>query len=121
MDFNITWEQFLWAFCCISSRAFPKLNGKVIGSDSTTTKSVNEGQEAIDPEVCMWPVLDMFNHKLNQPIEWNTCLLKDSICYVCKGDTDICIGIEVFSNVSKKLLIVYFVYLYFFLVRPKRQ
>ncbi|KAI8804258.1 hypothetical protein BJ742DRAFT_871969 [Cladochytrium replicatum] len=92
---SLTWQNFLWAYSAISSRAFPKqkssLNGSankpaqnhsvdpvfpVIGNSDQT---ILEGESIFsignprveECEVCMWPILDMLNHKTGQKMEWN--------------------------------------------------
>ena len=59
----LTYEEFLWAFCSITSRAFPK--------SQTSKKDHETTQDWLNlSEICLYPVLDMLNHKRGQKIEW---------------------------------------------------
>lgn len=106
----LSWENFLWAYVSISSRAFPLLSGSIsagqglhaINSSSNTSvgDDLNDDLKRDPTEVCMWPILDMFNHKLNQKIEWSTLLKPQHVSYIAR---DVCkVGEEINSNYGPK-------------------
>ncbi|CDH54294.1 hypothetical protein RO3G_06808 [Lichtheimia corymbifera JMRC:FSU:9682] len=53
---NISWDDYLWAYCVLSSRSFPY-------------KLIDPTKEDIPSEV-LFPLLDALNHKPNTRITW---------------------------------------------------
>jgi hypothetical protein len=53
----LNYDSFLWAYCAISSRAFPN-----------TTASASSSE--IRKELVMWPILDLMNHNHDCKMEW---------------------------------------------------
>ncbi|KAJ3112402.1 hypothetical protein HDU96_004581 [Phlyctochytrium bullatum] len=86
---TVDYQQFLWAYCAIASRAFPKASGGVVkpedGSD-TKTDSLDPFSTSRVAELCLYPVLDMLNHKRDRKIEWNS-VVKPGISFVAKEST----------------------------------
>ena len=85
-------KDFLWAFASISSRAFPKAKPKGL-YDST----LQSDWIAIS-EICLYPVLDMLNHKRNFKIEW--VMTDQGVSFISKQD--IPANTEVFNNYGSK-------------------
>ncbi|KAI9328798.1 hypothetical protein BDR26DRAFT_825686 [Obelidium mucronatum] len=85
---DLSFDSLAWAYSAIISRAFPKGKSIIVdGSLDTQTAAsagVEDGEVATrqkgygqnDPkalfELCLYPVLDMINHKRGQEIEWNS-------------------------------------------------
>lgn len=84
-----TWnlENFIWAFCTILSRAFPK---------ATTTSEIENWITL--SEICLYPVLDMLDHKRNQKIHWD--MRKDGVAFL--AGEELIEGTEVLNNYSLK-------------------
>ncbi|KAJ3346382.1 hypothetical protein HDU91_007052 [Kappamyces sp. JEL0680] len=61
-------KEFLWAYASITSRAFPK-SSTAKKSQPTSSTDPEEDWVTIS-EICLYPVLDMLNHKRNFKIEW---------------------------------------------------
>ncbi|KAI8618663.1 hypothetical protein BC830DRAFT_1107892 [Chytriomyces sp. MP71] len=73
---KLAFEELLWAYCAIQSRAFPKNMSVVVDGNHRSQDQDGSGQDikekdAALSELCLYPVLDMINHKRNQKIEWN--------------------------------------------------
>ncbi|KAI9205672.1 uncharacterized protein BJ171DRAFT_441384 [Polychytrium aggregatum] len=67
---TLTWDNMLWAYSAISSRAFPK---------SRLTKREEADDElpsvlGTASELCLYPVLDMLNHRRGYRIEWDATI-----------------------------------------------
>ncbi|KAJ1550712.1 hypothetical protein HK096_005457, partial [Nowakowskiella sp. JEL0078] len=104
---SLNWENFLWAYCAISSRAFPR---KKCRTDTDvlllkpSNKSNDSGFAIGDPrneecEVCMWPILDMLNHKTGQQMEWHS---KKDIGVAFVTQQAVIEGEELFNNYGPK-------------------
>ncbi|KAJ3260467.1 hypothetical protein HK103_000609 [Boothiomyces macroporosus] len=95
--FNGTWnlENFLWAYASITSRAFPKAKkDEKYGVDSSTIES----DWISISELCLYPVLDMLNHKRGFKIEWR---MKDNgVAFIAREE--IPKGSDVFNNYGPK-------------------
>jgi hypothetical protein len=85
-------KDLIWAYCSITSRAFPK--------SSKQKSSVEEtGQDWITiSEICLYPVLDMLNHKRNFKIEW--IMSDQGVSFVSREN--IPMNTEVFNNYGPK-------------------
>ncbi|KAI9101939.1 hypothetical protein DFS34DRAFT_437262 [Phlyctochytrium arcticum] len=68
---SLTWTNFLWAYSAISSRAFPKTKA-IVSSTHLQHDAALELAEIAEGKtvLCMYPILDMLNHRRAQPIEW---------------------------------------------------
>lgn len=80
-----TWERFLWAHSCFSSRGFPHTLSVPPGQASEAASAAVDGAvSALDydapeavaaahgsgPVGCMLPVLDILNHRYRTPVSW---------------------------------------------------
>ena len=81
-------ETVTWAFASISSRAFPKSNAVASNTLDWITTT----------ELCLYPILDMLNHKRNHKICWN--MSENGVSFVAGENT--CIGNEIFNNYGSK-------------------
>ncbi|TPX41624.1 hypothetical protein SeLEV6574_g05990 [Synchytrium endobioticum] len=124
---SMTWMNWLWSFCGVSSRAFPKrkfrnasgvlsmdgaggvgCNGLVDvsdgphGQDGTIRDSVLGDPRVEECELAMWPVLDMLNHQRNAKIEWVTTLAQGVSFINRQPDKIIRAHTEVFNNYGPK-------------------
>ncbi|KAI8906038.1 hypothetical protein EDD86DRAFT_65232 [Gorgonomyces haynaldii] len=81
---EMTQRDFEWGFCNILSRAFPRAAGT--GDDWITLA-----------EMCLFPVLDLLNHKREAKIKW---LLNDSVEFQLEENYNK--GQEVFNNYGHK-------------------
>ncbi|KAJ3286750.1 isoamyl acetate-hydrolyzing esterase [Rhizoclosmatium sp. JEL0117] len=89
-DSNIDFDDLAWAYAAIVSRAFPK-GRTVVVDDSHDLLDVltenDKGSGINNPntkvvELCLYPVLDMINHKRNQKIEWNAEKVPGGISFI---------------------------------------
>ncbi|KAJ3323721.1 hypothetical protein HDV06_001451 [Boothiomyces sp. JEL0866] len=95
--FNGSWTlaNFLWAYASITSRAFPKAKKEEkFGVDSSTIES----DWISISELCLYPVLDMLNHKRGFKIEWR--MKDEGVAFIARED--ICEGSDVFNNYGPK-------------------
>ena len=65
----LDWDNLLWAYSAISSRAFPRSSG--------TNGDRNE--------LCLWTILDLMNHDHNSKIEWN--ITKEGVYFIAQEKT----------------------------------
>jgi SET domain len=86
-DGQWSYENFIWAFCAISSRAFPK---------ATTASEISDWVTL--HEICLYPVLDMLDHKRNHKIQWD--MSKDGVAFM--AGEEVGMGLEVFNNYGSK-------------------
>ncbi|TPX32206.1 hypothetical protein SmJEL517_g04649 [Synchytrium microbalum] len=109
----LTFDHWLWAYCSISSRAFPKRRSAAASEPDkivdTNKKPEEYSMRADDPfilgdprveecELAMWPVLDMLNHARGHKIEWITS--HDGISFVAQQS--VAKGAEVMNNYGPK-------------------
>lgn len=91
-DLKIEKSQFIWGFALITSRAFPK-------SNSILDSHGNSRHDWISlSEICLYPILDLLNHKSGQMIEWQ--MNGDGVGFVAKEL--ISAGFEVYNNYGPK-------------------
>jgi hypothetical protein len=83
----LTYENLLWAYCAITSRAFPKSRPSVQDSDWTNLS-----------EICLFPVLDMINHKPYRKIEWQ--MSSEGVRFITMEP--VAAGDELFNNYGPK-------------------
>jgi hypothetical protein len=88
---HVTNEEFLWAFCSITSRAFPK-------SDSSRQQNQTQEDWISLSEICLYPVLDMLNHKRNHKIEW--IMSDEGVGFIAREPIEA--GTEIFNNYGSK-------------------
>ncbi|KAJ3174554.1 hypothetical protein HK101_010944 [Irineochytrium annulatum] len=62
---GLAYKELLWGYAVIASRAFPKQRGAEADADAVVAT------EAVS-ELCLYPVLDMLNHRRATKIEWNS-------------------------------------------------
>ncbi|KAJ3236449.1 hypothetical protein HDU81_010744 [Chytriomyces hyalinus] len=70
----LTFSELRWGYGVIQSRAFPKNKSVAILDECEQQQNgdaKSDEKQALS-ELCLYPVLDMINHKHNQKIEWNT-------------------------------------------------
>ncbi|KAJ3274566.1 hypothetical protein HDV01_002408 [Terramyces sp. JEL0728] len=92
---NWTFETFLWAYASITSRAFPKAKKEErFGIDSSTIES----DWISISELCLYPVLDMLNHKRGFKIEWR--MKDDGVAFIAREE--IPEGSDVYNNYGPK-------------------
>jgi hypothetical protein len=101
LDFGL----FLWAYCSITSRAFPKtvkskidIQEKGIAGEDRIDTTTHEDDWICITEICLYPVLDMFNHNKDCKIVWK--MTPDGVSFVAQED--IAKGAEVFNNYGPK-------------------
>ncbi|KAJ3127507.1 hypothetical protein HK098_006285 [Nowakowskiella sp. JEL0407] len=99
---SLSLENIIWAYSVIASRAFPEKkvadseddrrnSGEENGSDggdATEFMLGNPRNEECD--VCLWPILDMLDHKPNHKVEWRTTKSGVSLVFqdpIQAGDT----------------------------------
>ncbi|KAJ3394943.1 hypothetical protein HDU92_006408 [Lobulomyces angularis] len=98
---TLTWNNFLWAYSAISSRAFPLLKGRIDSNDDKVfNESIKPENNAKNPECCMWPVLDMCDHKLDYKIEWSSVARPGYVSYIAREDTKL--NTELYTNYGAK-------------------
>jgi hypothetical protein len=85
---EISRSDFLWAYSAINSRVFPKKNTSTNTQKNWLTVS----------DMCLFPVLDLLNHKRGQKITWN--MDEKGVSFV--AGEDIKRGSEVFNNYGSK-------------------
>ncbi|KAI8830081.1 hypothetical protein BJ741DRAFT_621058 [Chytriomyces cf. hyalinus JEL632] len=69
----LTFDELRWGYGVIQSRAFPKNKSVAIVDEcERQNEDVKLDEKQALSELCLYPVLDMINHKHNQKIEWNT-------------------------------------------------
>ncbi|KAI8925435.1 hypothetical protein BC831DRAFT_415026 [Entophlyctis helioformis] len=85
----LTRERLLWAASAVWSRAFPKArpDKSQAGQDWTSLY-----------EICMYPILDMLNHKRGHRIEWK--MSDEGVSFVAVDGT--AKGAELFNNYGPK-------------------
>ncbi|ORX63706.1 SET domain-containing protein [Anaeromyces robustus] len=120
----LTWKNFLWAYSSIYSRGFPSratktkhnhdndntndndnnnnINNKASIKDIIKTKSTEEFSIG-NPEVekcnfCLWPGVDMLNHRRGQRITWK---VENGMVHFIT-DEDLEAGKECFNNYGPK-------------------
>jgi len=119
----LTWKNFLWAYSSIYSRGFPsratrtklnhndddnddnhndKIDDKASIKDIIKTKSTEEFSIG-NPEVekcnfCLWPGVDMLNHRRGQSITWK---VENGMVQFITGE-DLEAGKECFNNYGPK-------------------
>ncbi len=104
---GLSLKQFFWAFCSISSRAFPRLqqessSAEHSSTDTTPTQKTivtNTPGQAFN-EICLYPFLDMLNHQRAHPIEWNTKRVDGHVAFIALKQVSK--GQEVFNNYGAK-------------------
>ncbi|KAJ3024250.1 UNVERIFIED_CONTAM: hypothetical protein HDU68_008260 [Siphonaria sp. JEL0065] len=83
---TFSFDSLAWAYSAIISRAFPKGKSIIVDGSLDTSSAASgissdesrreKGFGQNDPkalfELCLYPVLDMINHKRGQEIEWNS-------------------------------------------------
>ncbi|KAI9366062.1 hypothetical protein DFJ73DRAFT_806937 [Zopfochytrium polystomum] len=74
---RIKFEDMLWAYSVVASRAFPRVYGEGESAPTVTDEDDEDGWTDINEkeeshEVCLYPVLDMLNHDRKSRIEWNS-------------------------------------------------
>ncbi|KAJ3148776.1 hypothetical protein HDU86_007331 [Geranomyces michiganensis] len=95
---SLHWKNFLWAYSAISSRAFPRAQS----ADADEREHVAE--EALElcsgaSELCLYPVLDMLNHRRGQRIEWR---IEEGASVTFVALEEIACGAEVYNNYGAK-------------------
>jgi hypothetical protein len=75
-DRKLEYEELLWGYCSILSRAFPKARNDA-GEDQAA-----ESDWITLSEICMYPALDMLNHDRNAKIDWVPT--KDGVSYIAR-------------------------------------
>ena len=88
-DISITKQDFIWGLATISSRAFPK-------STFTLNPDLLNDWVSIS-EICLYPLLDMFNHNPDCKLTWK--MGDDGVRFV--AGMDMPLG-EVFNNYGPK-------------------
>ncbi|KAJ3236450.1 hypothetical protein HDU81_010745 [Chytriomyces hyalinus] len=67
---KFTVDQILWAYSAISSRSFPRHASRSQFDSINELEVLGKGLEV--SEICLYPILDMMNHKYGQEIIWET-------------------------------------------------
>ncbi|KAJ3179732.1 hypothetical protein HDU85_004731 [Gaertneriomyces sp. JEL0708] len=93
---SLTWENFLWAYSAISSRAFPR--SRPAPSASVSKDSAADDTTSAASELCLYPILDMLNHRRAERIEWR--LTDENVTFVALDG--FAGGEEVFNNYGAK-------------------
>lgn len=115
----LSWKNFLWAYSSIYSRGFPSRATRAhkIGEDKEDDTNPNEKPTIKDiiktktthefsignPEVekcnfCLWPGIDMLNHRRGQRITWK---VENGMVHFIT-DEDLTAGNECFNNYGPK-------------------
>lgn len=71
---SLTYDNFLWAHTVFTSRAFPL---KAMSPDYKKEQENQDGVVVVDPRkenclLCLWPLLDLLNHRRGAKITWLT-------------------------------------------------
>ena len=82
-EVEISYDEMLWAYGVIASRAFPKsLPSSLLPSDDIDDLKITFSKDTDKvSELCLYPVLDMLNHERGRKIEWNS-VIKDGISFI---------------------------------------
>ncbi|KND01240.1 uncharacterized protein SPPG_04331 [Spizellomyces punctatus DAOM BR117] len=96
---SLTWENMLWAYSAISSRAFPRSR-----NDTSREDREHAAEEAVEvaegtSELCLYPILDMLNHRRGERIEWQIAD-KTSVTFVTLDNIEA--GAQIFNNYGAK-------------------
>ncbi|KAJ3242833.1 hypothetical protein HDU78_001092 [Chytriomyces hyalinus] len=67
---QFTMDQILWAYSAISSRSFPRHVSRSQFDLTNELQVLGSGLEV--SELCLYPILDMMNHKYGQEIVWES-------------------------------------------------
>ncbi|KAL2918608.1 hypothetical protein HK105_202009 [Polyrhizophydium stewartii] len=97
----LTTRSLLWAACAVWSRAFPKARPVSLEPPASPTHkaSAESGQDWISlSEICLYPILDMLNHKRGHKIEWK--MSSDGVAFVAVDGT--ARGSELLNNYGPK-------------------
>ncbi|OAJ39683.1 hypothetical protein BDEG_23513 [Batrachochytrium dendrobatidis JEL423] len=91
----LTVQSMQWATCSIWSRAFPKAKPSLDLQDG----SHQDVQDWIGlSEICLFPILDMFNHKRGYRVEWR--MTEKGVSFITPDG--ICKGSELLNNYGPK-------------------
>ncbi|KAJ3022966.1 hypothetical protein HKX48_004724 [Thoreauomyces humboldtii] len=66
---KLTWKTLRWAYSAISSRAFPRTRPSLPNERNLAAEEPAEISSGAS-ELCLYPVLDMLNHRRGHRIEW---------------------------------------------------
>ncbi|KAJ3412607.1 hypothetical protein HDV05_000475 [Chytridiales sp. JEL 0842] len=92
---KLEFEQLLWAYSAIASRAFPKPVNEMTAAKSLEEEKRGEGGllngDGRVAELCLYPGLDMLNHQRGRKIEWNS-VVREGMSFITpvaykKGET----------------------------------
>ncbi|KAJ3291545.1 hypothetical protein HK104_005969, partial [Borealophlyctis nickersoniae] len=99
---SLTWDHLLWAYSAISSRAFPRAKVKTPtdGRDHAAEGAVEVAGEA--SELCLYPVLDMLNHRRGERVEWRINENREDGGVTFIAMDDVPEGVEIFNNYGAK-------------------
>lgn len=93
----LTLDEILWAYASIISRAFPKSRRQATGDTSDMSLDPESNWITIS-EICLYPVLDLLNHKRNHKIEW---IMSDiGVSFIAREGVGH--GCEIFNNYGPK-------------------
>ncbi|KAI8824469.1 uncharacterized protein EV422DRAFT_565158 [Fimicolochytrium jonesii] len=95
---SLIWPNLLWAYSAVSSRAFPR------SRPATAEDREHAAEEAAEissgaSELCLYPVLDMLNHRRGHRIEWR---IEDGQSVSFIALEDVAAAGEVFNNYGAK-------------------
>jgi hypothetical protein len=86
-------QGLLWSACAVWSRAFPKAR-----PNTHIDQKSNSQDWLMLSEICMYPILDMLNHKRNHRIEWR--MHDEGVAFMAVDGT--LQGHELFNNYGPK-------------------
>ncbi|KAJ3168340.1 hypothetical protein HDU88_001780 [Geranomyces variabilis] len=95
---SLLWENFLWAYSSISSRAFPRTRAAEVDERRHVADEALEVSSGAS-ELCLYPVLDMLNHQRGQRIEWR---IQEGVGVSFIALEEVACGAEVFNNYGAK-------------------
>ncbi|TPX62981.1 hypothetical protein PhCBS80983_g00134 [Powellomyces hirtus] len=95
---TMCWENLLWAYSAISSRAFPRARPATVDEREHAAEEAMEISSGAS-ELCLYPVLDMLNHQRGKRIEWR---IEEGVAVTFITLEDVVAGIEVFNNYGAK-------------------